>query len=149
VTSPRSYNKVEGGHSTARVQHVEGDPHAERDSRAYWNVLGFAKDQPDPAGWAADILAALGLDRETRRAPTKLRDPFDTRARKIRADLLKAKAAHEADRRTRPKPVAHGTPQGYRDGCGCDECREAIAKYNRAYLKRRRAEARAEREAGS
>jgi hypothetical protein len=66
---PRPY-KVDGGRATARLRHGTEETTVGRNTKAYWEVLAFAKEQPDSADFARDIVSALGLDGKTSAPPS-------------------------------------------------------------------------------
>jgi hypothetical protein len=157
--TPKSYNKVDGGRATARVRHVKKGTHTVRDGKAYWNILAFAKEQPADAEWeadqlaadrarapwAADILAGLGLDGHTDCPPVD--------ARVTSYEGVKSPGPRPATATKFPEPAAtpkrepivgeHIEGSTYHQGCRCTPCRDAYNAYHRAYMKRRRADAKA------
>lgn len=59
--------------------------------QAYWEVLGFAKEQPDSQKWGAEILDVLGLRKTPARAPGCCRDcgaelPVSSQTRNARSE---------------------------------------------------------------
>jgi hypothetical protein len=59
--------------TSVRIAAAGRDIREARDDKAYWNILAFAKERPDAADWARDILAALGLDADATCPPESAR----------------------------------------------------------------------------
>ena len=105
-------------------------------------VSTLPSDRPDSAApsMADQMKAAIARQRAERQdmpepVPAK---PVVTAGRRLVATVAAAAEAKEAKEKamakrggSRKKPIAHGTPNGYWNGCRQDCCRKALSDYNR------------------
>lgn len=132
--------------TTVRIAHTDQEIRQQRDDNARRNVHAFASWQDDPAEWAADILAYLGLDVETstRPSPVRLIPPDEVKGPGKRAPGATTYAEPEQPRSTGRRQMNHGKPSGYmshrrRGEKPCDPCREAYDQDQNDRAARRKA----------